>query len=182
MKLIVGLGNPGRKYKNTKHNVGFMCLDFYAKQNNLKFKKENKFSGESLKIGNTVFLKPHTFMNLSGESLHKIMHFYDVQIENVLVIYDDLSLPLGKIRLREKGSAGGHNGIKSIIQHVKTNEFKRMKVGIDSNPLIDAKNYVLSKFSKEESKILDETILVAQDIINDFRSNTDFVNIMNKFN
>ena len=182
MKLVVGLGNPGRKYKNTKHNVGFMCLDFYAKKNNLTFKKENKFSGESLKIGDTVLLKPHTFMNLSGESIHKLMSFYDVQIENVIIVYDDLSLPLGKIRLREKGSPGGHNGIKSIVQHLHTNEFKRIKVGIDSNPLIETKNYVLSKFSKEEFKVIDETIEQVSNIIDDFSSNKDFVNIMNNYN
>lgn len=182
MKLVIGLGNPGRKYKNTKHNVGFMCLDFYAKKHNLKFKKENKFSGESLKIAGLVLLKPHTFMNLSGESIRKIMQFYDVQIENVLIIYDDLSLPLGKIRLREKGSAGGHNGIKSVIQHLHTNEFKRVKIGIDSNPLIDSKNYVLSKFSKEDLKVLDETIENTSNLIDDFKSDNDFVKIMNKYN
>lgn len=182
MKLVVGLGNPGRKYKNTKHNVGFMCLDFYAKKNNLVFKKENKFSGESLKIGDMLLLKPHTFMNLSGESIRKIIQFYDVHIENVLIIYDDLSLPLGKIRLREQGSAGGHNGIKSVIQHFHTNQFKRIKIGIDSNPLIDSKDYVLSKFSKQEFKELEVTVESVSDIIDEFKRNDDFVTIMNKFN
>lgn len=182
MKLVIGLGNPGRKYKNTKHNVGFMCLDLYAKKNKLTFKKENKFNGESLKTGNLILLKPHTFMNLSGESIRKIIQFYDVQIENVIIIYDDLSLPLGKIRLREKGSAGGHNGIKSVIQHLHTDQFKRVKIGIDSNPLIETKNYVLSKFSKEESKIIDESIETVTNIIDDFKSSLEFVNIMTKYN
>ena len=182
MKLVVGLGNPGLKYKKTKHNVGFMCLDFYAKKHKLKFKKENKFSGESLKVGNIILLKPHTFMNLSGESIHKIMNFYDVQIENVIIIYDDLSLPLGKIRLREKGTSGGHNGIKSVIQHLKTEEFKRVKIGIDKNPLIATKNYVLGKFSKEEMKYVDETIDVVSNLIDDFKQSDDFINIMNKYN
>lgn len=182
MKLVVGLGNPGRKYIKTKHNVGFMCLDSYAKKNNLTFKLENKFSGEALKIGDTILLKPHTFMNLSGESISKTMRFYDVQIENVIIIYDDLSLPLGKIRLREKGSAGGHNGIKSVIQHLHTNEFKRVKIGIDSNPLIETKDYVLSKFSKEEFKTIDNTVEEVSDIIDDFKSNLEYTNIMNKYN
>ena len=182
MRLVVGLGNPGRKYNKTKHNVGFMCLDLYAKKHGLKFKKENKFSGESLKSGDLVLLKPHTFMNLSGDSIQKIMRFYDVQIENVMIIYDDLSLPLGKIRLREKGSAGGHNGIKSVIQHVKTNEFKRIKVGIDSNPMIETKNYVLSKFSKQETKIMNESVETVTNIIEDFSKSEDFVKIMNKYN
>jgi len=182
MKLVVGLGNPGKKYQNTKHNIGFMCLDFYAKNNKVSFKKENKFGGESLKIGNLVLLKPHTFMNLSGESIQKVMQFYDVQLENVLIIYDDLSLPLGKIRLREKGSAGGHNGIKSVIQHLHTEEFKRVKVGIDSNPLIETKNYVLSKFSKSELKEIDQSINLVSNIIDDFKSDKEFVNIMNNYN
>ena len=182
MKLIVGLGNPGRKYNKTKHNVGFMCLDFYAENNNLKFKKDNKYSGEWLKIDDLVLLKPHTFMNLSGESLYKMLNFYNVQIENVMVIYDDTSLPFGKIRLREKGSSGGHNGIKSIVQHLKTEEFKRVKIGIDSNPLIETKNYVLSKFSKSEIKELKETTLIVSEIIDDFKNKEDFVKIMTKYN
>jgi PTH1 family peptidyl-tRNA hydrolase len=121
-------------------------------------------------------------MNLSGESLHKIMQFYDVQIENVIIIYDDLSLPFGKIRLREKGNSGGHNGIKSIIQHVKTNEFKRIKIGIDSNPLIDSKDYVLMNFSKSELKEINDISEIVSNIIDDFKNSDDFTNIMNKFN
>ena len=182
MKLIVGLGNPGRKYNKTKHNVGFMCLDFYAEKNNIKFKKDNKFSGEWLKIGDLVLLKPHTFMNNSGESLYKILNFFDVHIENVMVIYDDISLPFGKIRLREKGSSGGHNGIKSITQHLKTEEFKRVKIGIDSNPLIETKNYVLSKFSKNEIRDLKETTSIVSNLIDDFKNSDDFVKIMTKYN
>lgn len=182
MKLVVGLGNPGRKYKDTKHNIGFMCLDLYAEQNNLKFKKENKFNGESLKEGNLILLKPHTFMNLSGQSIRSVMDYYDVDTEDVIIIYDDLALPLGKLRLREKGSAGGHNGIKSVISHVGTQEFKRIRVGIDSNPLIDTKNYVLGKFSKQERKELDDSIKRVTDIINVFKQGKDFTLIMNQFN
>lgn len=182
MKLIIGLGNPGLKYKNTKHNVGFMCLDYYAKKYNLKFKKDNKFKGEILKEGNLVLLKPHTFMNLSGESVRKAMDFYHVDIENVLIIYDDLTLPFSKIRLREKGSAGGHNGVKSIISHVQTQEFKRIKVGIDQNPLIDTKDYVLGKFSKQETKELEKVVEDVSNIIEDFKNNQSFVSIMNTYN
>jgi len=182
MKLVVGLGNPGRKYKKTKHNVGFICLDYYAKKNGLKLKLDNKFNGEWLKEGNLLLLKPHTFMNLSGHSIVKIMKFYDIEIEDVLVIYDDLSLPFGKLRLREKGSAGGHNGIKSIIQNFKTEDFKRIKVGIDRNPMMEQKDYVLSKFSKAEQKELDLKVEVVSDIIDDFKKGTDFINIMNTFN
>ncbi len=182
MKLIVGLGNPGRKYNKTKHNIGFMCLDNYAKTNSLKFKKENKFRGESLKTGNLILLKPHTFMNLSGESIRLVMDYYNIEVDDVLIIYDDLSLPLGKLRLREKGSPGGHNGIKSIIQNLGTKEFRRLRIGIDSNPLIDAKNYVLGKFSKEESKQMQESITNSQYIIDEFNNNTEFTLIMNKYN
>lgn len=179
MRLVVGLGNPGRKYEDTKHNIGFMCLDYYAKENSLKFKMENKFRGETLKEGNLVLLKPHTFMNLSGESIRLVMDYYNIDVDDVLIIYDDLALPLGKLRLREKGSPGGHNGIKSIVQHIGTQEFQRVRVGIDSNPLIDAKDYVLGKFAKEEKKSLVETLPRVSEIINEFKSNKSFTLIMN---
>ncbi len=182
MKLVVGLGNPGLKYKKTKHNVGFMCLDEYAKAHKLKFKKDNKFKGEWLKEGKLILLKPHTFMNLSGESIIKMMDFYDIDVEDVLIIYDDLDLPMGKLRLREKGSAGGHNGIKSIINHLKTQEFRRVRVGIEKNPLIETKNYVLGKFSKEEKELINQTINVTNNIITDFKENKSFTMIMNTYN
>ena len=182
MKLIVGLGNPGRKYKDTKHNIGFMCLDHFAKENSVKFKKENKFRGESLKIDNLVLLKPHTFMNLSGESIRLVMDYYNIDVEDVLIIYDDLSLPLGKLRLREKGSPGGHNGVKSIISNLGTSEFQRVRIGIDSNPLIDAKDYVLGKFSKVEFKALEQSLDKTSKIITEFKSNKDFTLIMNEYN
>lgn len=182
MKLIVGLGNPGKKYQSTKHNVGFMCLDAYFKENKLKFKKEKRFYGESLKVGNVVFLKPHTFMNNSGQSVQSALDYYDMNVEDLLIIYDDLDLPLGKTRLREKGSAGGHNGIKSIISHIKTEEFKRIRFGIDSNPLIETKNYVLGKFSKQDLKVVNPSIDRVVEIINDFNNNQSFLNIMNNYN
>lgn len=182
MRLVVGLGNPGRKYKDTKHNIGFMCLDNYAKENSLKFKLENKFRGESLKEGNLVLLKPHTFMNLSGESIRLVMDYYDIDVEDVLIIYDDLALPLGKLRLREKGSPGGHNGIKSIVSHMGTQEFQRVRIGIDSNPLIETKDYVLGKFSKEEKKALNEAFPKVTNIIEEFKNNKSFTLIMNQFN
>ena len=182
MKLIVGLGNPGKKYENTKHNIGFICLDKYASDNSLKFKMENKFRGESLKEGNLILLKPHTFMNLSGESIRLVMDYYNIDVKDVLIIYDDLALPLGKLRLREKGSPGGHNGVKSIVSHMGTQEFQRVRIGIDSNPLIETKNYVLGKFSKEEEKTLEEALPKVSEIINEFKSNTSFTLIMNQFN
>ncbi len=182
MKLVVGLGNPGRKYKTTKHNIGFMCLDYYAKKHKLKLKKENKFSGESLKTGDLVLLKPHTFMNESGQSIRKIMNFYNIDVNDILVIYDDLDLPLGKTRLREKGGSAGHNGIKSIISNLQTQEFKRVRIGIDKNPLYETKNYVLSSFSKKEKAVLDPVLEKVANIIDDFNNGIDFIQLMTKNN
>jgi len=182
MKLVVGLGNPGRKYKATKHNIGFMCLDYFAKENKLKFKKEKRFHGEALKIGNLLLLKPHTFMNESGQSIRKAMNFYDIPVENILIIHDDVDLPFGKTRLREKGGSGGHNGIKSIISNIKSEEFKRLKIGIDKNPLYDTRDYVLSSLSKEEKRVIDPVLNQVSAIISDFRDNVDFVQIMTKNN
>jgi len=182
MKLVVGLGNPGKKYKDTKHNIGFMCLNKYAHDNSVKFKKDNKFRGESLKIGNLILLKPHTFMNLSGESIRLVMDYYNVDVEDVLIIYDDLALPLGKLRLREKGSPGGHNGIKSIVSNLGTSEFQRVRIGIDSNPLIEAKDYVLGKFTKNQFKELEESLNRTSEVINEFKNNKNFTLIMNEYN
>ncbi len=182
MRLVVGLGNPGRKYKDTKHNIGFMCLDKYTKDNSLKFKIDNKFRGEAVKEGNLILLKPHTFMNLSGESIRLVMDYYNIDVKDVLIIYDDLALPLGKLRLREKGSPGGHNGIKSIVSHMGTQEFQRVRIGIDANPLIETKDYVLGKFSKEERKALEEVFPKVSNIIKEFKNDKSFTLIMNQFN
>lgn len=133
MKCIVGLGNPGKKYDKTRHNAGFMVLDEWAERNNWSF-SQKKFNGlytmERIDGEKVVLLKPQTYMNLSGESLRPLMDYYDLDVEDILVIYDDLDLPPGKIRLRKKGGHGGHNGIRSIIDHLGTKEFKRLRVGV----------------------------------------------------
>ncbi len=182
MKLVVGLGNPGRKYKTTKHNIGFMCLDYFVKKNKLKFKNEKRFNGEALKIGNLLLLKPHTFMNKSGQSIRKAMNFYDIPVEDILIIHDDVDLPFGKTRLREKGGSGGHNGIKSIISDIKTKDFKRLRIGIDKNPLYDTSDYVLSSLSKEEKSLLGPILNQVSLIISDFKDEVDFLQIMEKNN
>ena len=182
MKLVVGLGNPGRKYKTTKHNIGFMCLDYFAKENKLKFKNEKRFNGEALKIGNLLLLKPHTFMNESGQSIRKAMNFYDISVEDILIIHDDVDLPFGKTRLREKGGSGGHNGIKSIISNIKSEDFKRLKIGIDKNPLYETKDYVLSSLSKEEKHLINPVLDKVSTIISDFRDEVEFVQLMTKNN
>lgn len=133
MFLIVGLGNPGREYENTRHNIGFAAIDIIAEKYNIdvnrtKFKGEY---GEGFINGNKVILlKPYTFMNLSGESVREAIDFYKLTEEEVLIIYDDISLEVGRLRIREKGSAGGHNGIKSIINHIGTDVFTRIKIGV----------------------------------------------------
>lgn len=173
MFLIVGLGNPGSQYEDTRHNIGFKVVDNIAKEYNIEFSRQ-KFKGicgEGFINGEKVILlKPTTYMNLSGESVREVIDFYKLSNDNVLVIYDDISLDVGRLRIREKGSAGGHNGIKSIIAHLGTDIFPRIKVGV-GQPNVDLVNYVLGKFSKEEMEVLNESIdastKAVKDIIND---------------
>jgi len=182
MKLVVGLGNPGKKYKDTKHNVGFMSLNSYAQANKIKYKKSIKFTGEIAKTDKTILLKPKTYMNNSGLSVRKVMQYYKIKPENVLIIFDDLNLPFAKLRLRQKGSAGGHNGIKSIITHLATQEFNRLRVGIGRNSDKEMKIDVLSTFSKKESQELDNLVVDIIKIIDDFVEEKTFESIMNKYN
>lgn len=183
MKLIVGLGNPGKEYALTRHNVGFMVVN--ALINDLNLKTQAKYKGE---IAQTVFgsetvilLKPHTYMNHSGESVRLVMDFYKITAKDILVIYDDLDLPVGKIRLREKGSAGGHNGMKSIIQHLGTQDFARLRIGIDKNPLYQTADYVLGKFLKQEEDQIIQAIRKAQQAAQDFPK-MSFAELMNQYN
>ncbi len=183
MKLIVGLGNPGKEYALTRHNVGFMVVN--ALINDLGLKVQAKFKGEiaqcNIKGETVILLKPHTYMNASGESVRLVMDFYKIQASDVLVIYDDLDLPIGKIRLRESGSAGGHNGMKSLIQHMGTQSFPRLRIGIDKNPLIEAKDYVLGRFSKQEEESVIQCILKSKKAAQDFPT-LPFVELMNRYN
>lgn len=183
MFLIVGLGNPGREYENTRHNIGFAAIDIIAEKYNIdvnrtKFKGEY---GEGFINGNKVILlKPYTFMNLSGESVREAIDFYKLTEEEVLIIYDDTSLEVGRLRIREKGSAGGHNGIKSIINHIGTDVFTRIKIGVGA-PKGDLVNHVLGKFSKEEVNILKQTLDVVAKATEDIIAN-GAKDAMNKFN
>ncbi len=160
MFLIAGLGNPGSQYEDTRHNIGFKVVDNIAKEYNIEINRQ-KFKGmcgEGFINGEKVILlKPTTYMNLSGESIREVVDFYKITNEDVLVIYDDISLDVGRLRIREKGSAGGHNGIKSIIAHLGTDIFPRIKVGV-GQPNVDLVNYVLGKFTKEEMEVLSESI------------------------
>ena len=161
MFVIVGLGNPGKKYENTRHNAGFMAIDAIADKYGIsvKEKKHKALCGSGVIEGQKVLLvKPETYMNLSGESIGDIMNFYKLDPEEeMLVIYDDISLALGNIRIRKKGSAGGHNGIKSLIAHTGTQNFLRIKVGVGEKPSgWDLADYVLGHFSEEDHKKLVE--------------------------
>ncbi|GAA0078547.1 aminoacyl-tRNA hydrolase [Clostridium sp. CTA-5] len=183
MFLIVGLGNPGKEYDNTRHNIGFEVIDNIAKEYNIEINRQ-KFKGmygEGFIDNNKVILlKPTTYMNLSGESIREICNFYKIDNENILVIYDDISLDLGKLRIREKGSAGGHNGIKSIIANLSTDVFPRIKVGV-GQPNVNLVNYVLGKFTKDENGVLEESIEAIIQAVREIVS-VDVKSAMNKFN
>ena len=157
MKIIAGLGNPGSKYEFTRHNTGFLMVDFYAQEKGFKINKlkNNALTGEyTLNGEKLLFVKPQTYMNLSGEAIRAIADYYKVEDEDILIIYDDISLPIGRLRIRKKGTDGGHNGIKNIIYQLQTDVFPRIKVGVsmcDKENMID---YVLGSFSKKELEVL----------------------------
>ena len=184
MKLIVGLGNPGKEYENTRHNVGFNIVDLYLEKNKLKLDKE-KFKGKYTKTTingeDVIFLEPQTFMNNSGESVKAIMDFYKIDIKDILIIQDDLDMDIGRIKLRNKSSSGGHNGIKNIELNLGTNDFKRLKVGISNNKNMETIDYVLGKFTKEEKDILKETYIECVQIIDDYLT-MNFDLLMGKHN
>lgn len=173
MKLIVGLGNPGKEYKNTRHNIGFNLLDSIANKYNYSFKVDNKFNCEisdAVINGEKIILvKPLSFMNLSGIVVNKIKSFYNIDINDILVIQDDLDMEFGKIRIVYDSSSGGHNGIKNISECLGSQKYTRLKIGISNNKGIDTKDYVLGKFSKEDINYLESIIYDKLDnIINDF--------------
>ena len=185
MFVIVGLGNPGSKYQNTKHNVGFMLVDLLANKLNIKVDKikfnaligEGNYKGEKI-----VLVKPQTFMNLSGQSVNQIMNFYKVPRENLFVFYDDIDIDVGKLRIRKKGSSGTHNGMKNIIYLLGYDDFPRFRIGVSKPPqYMDLANYVLSKFTDEEEKKL---IPVLNDAVDAclYAIETDVDKSMNKFN
>ena len=170
MYLIVGLGNPGKQYENTRHNVGFDAVDLLVDEYGVPSsgKQHKAMYGKGVIAGQKVILaKPLTYMNLSGESVRALVDYYKIDPEEeLIVIYDDISLEPGKIRIRKKGSAGGHNGIKSIISHLGTQEFLRIKVGVGDKPAgYDLADYVLSRFSKEDQGKMDDAFKEAADAV-----------------
>jgi PTH1 family peptidyl-tRNA hydrolase len=172
-RFIAGLGNPGKKYDRTRHNIGFEVIDYFAKHNGFNEWQISKF--KALTCDSTIFncktilLKPQTFMNNSGESIQKIMAYYKLTMNDLLVVYDDLSIPFGQIRTRNDGTAGGHNGIKSIIKHIGK-EFPRLKIGVKNQLLndMDQSDFVVAKFTKEEVKNIPSIISEASELINEF--------------
>ena len=186
MKLIIGLGNPGSEYENTRHNMGFMSIDRFVTKNNINLKLEPKFQGILgscvLNGEKAILLKPTTYMNLSGESVIKVMNFYKIDSNDILVICDDLDSRFGRIRLRAKGSAGGHNGLKNIYAHIGTEDFKRIKIGIDRpQEHFSVVDWVLKKFSKEELNALDPVFDKVSDAITDFITTDNFEKIASKY-
>ncbi len=170
-KLIVGLGNPERKYEKTRHNIGFEVVEYLAESWLLSWQKNQKFQGlfaEGISTnGNKIkLLKPLTYMNRSGQSVRAVLDWYKLPIESILVAYDDMDLPIGRIRLRLSGSAGGHNGIKSIISHLGGQNFPRFRIGIGkSSAQNEAISHVLGKFSPEEAKVMSQVLKIARESV-----------------
>ena len=166
MRLIVGLGNPGNKYNFTRHNFGFLALDFFFKLNQFEWEKTEKFHCIWKKIDNTVFIKPQTFYNAVGPAIYDFLAYYKIPPENLLVIADDFNLPFGETRFRQKGSAGGNNGLKSIIATLKTEDLPRLRLGTGNDELrkiLSDTDFVLGKFTQEEKEKLPEILKKAQE-------------------
>lgn len=157
MRMIVGLGNPGREYRDTRHNAGFMVVDEYAGDLGLGFVEEKRWQSKISRDGNRYLLKPQTFMNESGAAVGKVAAFYKIKPAQVLVLYDDIDLPLGRLRIRGGGSAGGHNGMRSVINHLGTQDFPRLRIGIGTGAKETIK-HVLGKFRDEERSELEKSV------------------------
>ena len=184
--LVVGLGNPGEKYENTRHNVGFLTVDELAERARVPVQKlKYRALTNTVELGGAraLLMKPVTYMNLSGEAVGQAARFYKIPPERVLVISDDVSLPLGKLRIRKSGSAGGHNGLKNIIQHLGTDQFPRVKIGVGEKPHpdYDMADWVLSRFTGEDLKTITQAVKRAADAVECFvREGPD--KAMNQFN
>lgn len=185
MYLIVGLGNPEEEYANTRHNMGFNTINEIAKKNNIQVtKRKFKALCENAIIQGekVILLKPQTYMNLSGESIKEAVDFYGVESEKIIIIYDDIDVEKGKIKIRKKGGAGSHNGMKSIVEELKTTEFIRIRIGIGQPEFKnDMINYVIGTISKEEKEILDKGVEKAEKAVEEILKNGIDI-AMNKFN
>ena len=184
MKLIIGLGNPGKKYEKTRHNMGFMTIDLLSDISKIDVDKEvfNGLLGRGKIYDEDVLLfKPTTYMNLSGTAVQQVVHFFKISIDDIVVIYDDLALPVGAVRLRESGSSGGQKGMQNIIDNLKTDKIKRIRIGIGKSTYADTADYVLGKPLKEEVPLIEEGISRAVEALKEaLKSN--FTKAMSKFN
>lgn len=180
MKLIVGLGNPGKDYINTRHNIGFIILDRYLNEERWSSKFNGLYTEKIVNGEKIIFLKPQSFMNLSGGVVRKFVDYFDINTDDILIIQDDLDLDIARLRIKYDSSAGGHNGIKDIIKNLNTQKLLRLKIGISAS-LGNTKDYVLSSFSKKEMDELDKNMQVYFDVIDDFINNASTY-LMNKYN
>ena len=185
MKLIVGLGNPGKEYDGTRHNTGFFMIDNYLKYKNINDSWKSKFSGlyidTIINSEKVIFLKPQKYMNLSGEVVRDFVNFFKIDISDIIIICDDLDLNVGNFKLKCKGSSGGHNGLKDIEKNLGTNKFNRIKVGIGSIKNGNGPDYVLGKFSEDDSKLFNDVSITINKVLDDyFLHNFDYV--LSKYN
>lgn len=185
MKIIAGLGNPGQKYDKTKHNTGFMTMDHYLDEKGLSLDKD-KFEGlwtkQKINGEDVILLEPQTYMNESGRSVSQVANFFKVDPEDILIIQDDMDMPIGKIRIRANGKSGGHNGIKSIIRDLGTEKFNRLKIGIRHPKNATIVSWVLTPFNDEQQKLMDDAFDTSVKIIDDFIAGRDSQYLMNKYN
>ncbi|AEV67065.1 peptidyl-tRNA hydrolase [Acetivibrio clariflavus DSM 19732] len=185
LSVVIGLGNPGPRYENTRHNVGFDTIDRLSKKHNIavtKVKYKAVIGDGNIGGHRVLLVKPQTFMNLSGESVREIIEWYKVPVKNIIIIYDDIDLPVGKIRIRPKGSAGTHNGMRSVIYQIQSEDFPRIRIGIDKPPQgWELADFVLSKFSADERKSVEEAIENAADAV-EVILNSGIDKAMNRYN
>lgn len=180
-RLLVGLGNPGREYSGTRHNVGFAVLDRLAAAMGAAFRADKKWQADAASNGGVWLLKPQTYMNLSGESVSALVRFYQIEPARVLVVLDDMALPLGRLRIRERGSHGGHNGLRSILEHLGTQDVPRLRVGIGSSDPGEATGHVLGRFAVDERPLVEQSLDRAVEAVR-FAQENDLPSAMNKFN
>ena len=183
--MIVGLGNPGMEYENTRHNVGFMVIDKFIEHIgyvSMKKKYDGLYCEVFYQNEKIIILKPQKYINLSGEVVKKFVDYYKIDISDILIINDDLDLPVGCYKLKPSGGSAGHNGLKNIEKELNTNEYKRLKIGISNNKNIETKDYVLGKFSKEEREVLNNSCNVINSVIKDFINDVDVEKLKSRYN
>ncbi|KLL02525.1 MAG: peptidyl-tRNA hydrolase [Mycoplasmataceae bacterium RC_NB112A] len=181
MKLIVGLGNPGREFENTRHNLGFWIINQLASKLNVELNRK-KFNGLYFRTGEYILLQPQTYMNNSGECIKAFMNYFQISIDSLLVIYDETNLPLGSFRYRSQGSAGGHNGIRNIIEKLGTTKFKRLRIGIGYERSLTLQEWVLGKFRGFEKKFFADILQTLLTSLEEWRGGIDFQKIMSEYN